>query len=120
MPGRAQLGSSIWTQLTPFIKSARHRQASQLSRESVLCASRLATEDKRKDRSGNTAVSTPLGTYLSLFLYGIVLLVPNLLGTHLSFSHGTILLMQYVPPAGLSMHAGDPVQGGRQPRVLGA
>ena len=31
-----------------------------------------------------------------------------------------MLLMQYAPPAGVPVHIGDPVQGGRQPRVLGA
>ena len=46
--GSAQLRSSIRTQVTSYTNSARHRQASQLGRESTLCASRLATGDERK------------------------------------------------------------------------
>ena len=49
MASGAQLRSSIWTQLTSYTNSARHRQASQLGRESTLCASRLATGDESKD-----------------------------------------------------------------------
>jgi len=49
-------------------------------------------------------------TVLMLF-HGIVVLM---------LFHGIISLIQHSPPAGVSLHVGDPMQGGRQPRVLGA